>query len=808
MDGDRALQRLLEWLLDLDHIRLGRDAPLSLQWEMPLPVWFLAPLTALLAALVVVAYRGEGGGRFRWPATGMRIGLLLLVAVMISQPVLVLQRDRVEPSRVVLLVDTSRSMAERDDYTDDPRRASRIAVATGVPPADLIGRTRLELVTAALRHAETSPLAAMMIRNDLEFYTFGRTLRRELSISDAADRRQVTELMAHLSADDAATHLHDALSSILKQTGGERTAAVVLASDGRSTEPGSASDAVGMARAHQVPIYPILVGTAAARRNVGVEPDLIQNRVHLRDRFAVRVRVTAGGLERDERTTMRVVATEDGTVWGERSIDLKPDAEAVEVSVRVKAAQAGVIELRVEIEPLDGERDTHDNSFLATVRVDDRPIRVLYVDGYPRFEYRYLKNTLLREPTLRTSILLLSADREFAPEGTDPIVRFPTTVEELGEYDVVLLGDVDPGDDWLSPGQQELLVDFVSQQGGGLGFLSGTRHMPIAFRGTPLEKLMPVRIDPDFLGRYDRSLEEPFRSTVTPDGAGGALFQGMLEGAAGESGATAVPFMPGMYWVARTLGAKPGAVVMAEVSTGTPGEPALPVIVTGRYGAGSVFFCAVDETWRWRRDGGEWWFDSFWLQVCRALARTAREGADPVSLRTNRQRYAFGEPVVVTAEVHDPGLASLGGHEWPIVVLDSEGRPVERVLLTRMGESVERFEGSFTPRRAGTYIVSAEEEGGGSGGNDTRTIVYVSDADLERRRTEADFDGLSLLAAESGGRTMELDEIGDVAGGILDRSRRIPDDFVEPLWDTGLVLAVFVSMIACEWLLRKSRGLL
>ncbi|NOS99306.1 MAG: VWA domain-containing protein [Phycisphaerales bacterium] len=810
MNVPPSIQRLVEWLLDLDHIRLGRDAPLLLQWQMPLPVWFLAPMVALLAVIVVIAYRGDGSARSRWLPAGIRIGLLLLVAVMICQPVLVLQRERIEPSRVVLLVDTSRSMAERDDYADDPPRAARIAAATGLNPVAVADRSRFELLTAALRHDGAAPLAAMLSRNELELYTFGRDLRRELSVTDAADREQVTSLLERLSADDAATNLHSALASILKQTGGERTAAVVLASDGRCTEPGSMGDAVGLARAQQVPIYPVLIGSPVPPRNVAVEPDAVQDRVHLRDSFIVRVRVTTSGLEADQRTALRVVDTADGAVWAERQVDLDPDAAEMEVSVRVKAARAGAVDLRVEIEPVNGEHDTTDNAFGAAIQVIDKPIRVLYVDGYPRFEFRYLKNTLLREPTIRSSIILLSADRDFAPEGTDPIVRFPTTADELAEYDVVLFGDVDPTGDWLSPGQQELLVEFVSHQGGGFGLIAGTRHAPIAFRGTPLEKLIPVRIDPDFLGRYDRPLDESLQPNITPDGRTGGLFHGIIA----DADANGIPdgppnhAMPAVYWVARTLGARPGATVLAELTTAAAGEAAWPVMVLGRYGAGSVFFSAVDETWRWRRGGGEWWFDSFWLHVCRTLARPAVEGADRVTLRTDRQRYAFGEPVLVIAEIRDPALVTLSGHEWPIVIRDAADRPVERITLTRIGESVPRFEGSFTPRRAGTYALTPDESVVGSGGRDIKTVVYVSDADLERRRTQADHDGLARLAAETGGRTMELDEIADVTGGILDRSRRIPDDFVEPLWDSRLVLTVFILMIGCEWVLRKSRGLL
>ena len=146
-----------------------------------------------------------------------------------------------------------------------------------------------------------------------------------------------------------------------------------------------------------------------------------------------------------------------------------------------------------------GELDSRDNVRPAQIAVLDAKINVLYVDGYPRWEYRYLKNEMMRDKTVNISCLLTSADPSFAQEGDPssegfpgPIKRFPESIEELMQYDVVLFGDVDPRQ--FTDAQLQLLKDFVSKRGGGFGMIAGPRYAPAAYRNTALEELLPVFI--------------------------------------------------------------------------------------------------------------------------------------------------------------------------------------------------------------------------------------------------------------------------------------------------------------------------
>ena len=130
---------------------------------------------------------------------------------------------------------------------------------------------------------------------------------------------------------------------------------------------------------------------------------------------------------------------------------------------------------------------------VCRIELVDRPIRVLYVEGYPRWEYRYLKTLLVREKLIESSVMLLSADRDFAQEGNVPISRLPRSAEEFAAFDLVILGDL-PGS-FLTSQQAEAIRDLVATRGSGVLWIGGQRFTPGSWKGSPLEELLPFRAD-------------------------------------------------------------------------------------------------------------------------------------------------------------------------------------------------------------------------------------------------------------------------------------------------------------------------
>ncbi|MCH7701016.1 MAG: hypothetical protein IID37_04945 [Planctomycetes bacterium] len=841
---------VVEWMLDLDRIRLGADSPLRVEWHLPYGAWIIFSYVLLLVLFIVLTYRREAGSAARRICLGGLRGVAVgLVVAVICRPVLVLQRSRVQPSSVVLLVDDSSSMKHRDHYRDpDLERAARDGA--GLESGDAIEQYgRWELLRSALQKDQSKALATLLSRHHLKLATltgagdtalFSRGRPGELKLAARPDSSQqavdtpmyrlvTPDLIAALDAiqtDAHATDIAAGLNRVLRRSDGSPLAAVVLASDGQHTETSTIAQAIEAARARKIPILTILVGSPVRPRDLAIESAVAEETVFAKDILTVRAQVVGRGLREPATVEVHLVDDETDRIVGRETIVVADDSTPTQVLLLVRPEHPGPVRYRIEVPPLDGERETDNNVATVETMVVDEHLRVLYVEGYPRFEYRFLKNALLREDTVLLSALLLSADGQFAQEG-DPrasgVRRFPESAEELQQYDVVLLGDVDPVGDWWSPRQAELLVDFVGTLGGGFGLIAGQRYAPHRFQNTPLEKLIPVRIDSTFLGRYASSLSSSFGFRLTAAGRQSRLFT-FYEDA--DLNAAAVESWPGLYWIARTLGPKPGAEVLLEHATMETLTGTMPLMVLGHYGAGKVFFQGTDDTWQWRRDPraanlpaesasgasapevvGSL-HDAYWVQVVRALARP-RQGVQDRRLvvRTRRFEHRLGEPVEANVSVLDSDLLTWSGDELRLTLLDDTGAPVIEVPLHRLSPDSGEFEATFVPPSIGRFVVRVAGVSPIPGRRPPEAVIRVSGADVESRRPEADHDLLRRIANETGGETIRLDQLAEALGRIPDRSIQIPDDVVEPLWDNKLVLVLFIMIITLEWGLRKAFNL-
>ncbi len=793
------MTRLLEWLLGLENIRLGRDEPVLLRWEAGAESWILFTFAVVAACIIAAAYRSERVSRTRRVALAtVRCAVVALVVAMLCRPALVLQHNRVEASHVALLVDTSLSM----NLVDAPA-VSESRALDGPRPS------RLHRVQEAFALDDAAPLRKLLENNAVQLYTFAGSAESTAFAAGANSLPDLIDALQATRADGASSDLGAALERVLEKGQGRRLAAVVLASDGRATQPASLKDAVELAAGRQVPIYPVRVGSTEPIRDLEVGPLRAQDGVFVNDLLAVEAQIAARGLSSPTIVHVNLIDERTGAAVATDTVTIEPSSPTTLVELRTKPTLAGAARYRVEVDALSGEPNVENNSDRVDVHILEGGLKVLYVDGHPRYEYRYLKNALLREPTMQVSALLLEADEQFVQEGSEAIRRFPDTPEELSRFDVVLFGDVDPRAGWLTAAQMNMILDFVGHEGGGFGLIAGERAAPHRFLGTPLEKLLPVSIDPGFLGRYDAPLVTGFRPRLTPEGKRSRLFRFSADR---EESVAWLESLPEMYWLARTLGPKPGAAVLLEHPSLRTLSGSMPVVVMGRYGAGKLFFQATDDTWRWRRHTGELLHDTYWIHVARELMRDSRGAFDRrYVLRTDRRTYPYGTPLRAEVQIFDPQL--LGEHnervEMTVLERDADKElPLARFDALRIGPQSNTFEGVYIPPGPGSFSLEPSGIAPFPGEQSSTVLVRVDRPDLETRRPEADHETLERLAASTGGQVLELGRLTDGLAAIRDRSVQIPDDVVEPLWDSKLAWLLFVALISVEWAMRKAFGLL
>lgn len=810
---------IIEWLLDLDQIRLAKDAPLLLKWHAEAHAWILSCAGLVFITLIVLIYRRERVSSAKRMVLGaVRVLLVALVVAVLCEPAIVLQRNRVEPSHVVVMLDASLSMSQSDVYPDAVLGA-RIMDGAGVPDeVQLSTSSRLSLVTRALKAQGGAPLAQLLSRNALQLVTFSETAEVHQHVDRGGGADALVAALDGVVPHGAGTDIAGAIESVIEKARGRRLAGIVLASDGRSTQSHDWQRAIDLAGGRRIPVYPLRIGSAVPRRNIRVGGVRSEDAVFVNDVLAIEVELRADGVSDVTDVVVRLEDEGTGEVLAEATASMAPHGDEVVETVELltKPRSRGMKQYRVVAVPLADELVLDDNSGRVDVVVLSNQLRVLYVDAYPRYEYRYLKNALLRESTAELSVLLLGADEHFVQEGSEPIRRFPETPEELNRYDVVLFGDVDPRSGWLTEAQMVMLLDFVGNHGGGFGLIAGEQAAPQRFLGTPLEKLVPVRIDPEFSGRYEPGSMPGFQPALTPEGRRSRLFRFASDRRDSDDIFAA---LPDLYWIARTLGPKPGTSVLVEHPSMRVGETRMPLVVGGRYGAGKIFFQATDDTWRWRRHTGEWIHDSYWVQVARWLMPGARVAQDrQVVIRTDKRVYRFGDAVRTQVEVSDTRmLAPLGDSiEVTMQPVSLDGIPLVtpgsgdegRLRAHRIGPGSNIFEVAHVPSRPGHYVVAAPDLLSPGQGRSVGTPVRVEPPNLEMRRPQADHEALEELARATGGRMVELDELVSGFDELKDRSVLIPDDLVEPLWDSKLIMVLFAVLLSIEWILRKLWGAL
>lgn len=243
-------------------------------------------------------------------------------------------------------------------------------------------------------------------------------------------------------------------------------------------------------------------------------------------------------------------------------------------------------------------------------------LRVLYVEGSPRYEYHHLVSMLTRSADLVAQGWLVSADpgwEQAHSEGVAPLGSLPRTIEELASYDVILVGDVaieNPGS-WY-----QALREYV-HGGGGLGFIAGEKNFVEQVVEARIGDLLPVVLDVEAWKHVWRSprlgREQPIS---VPAGEG---LHPVLR--VGESDVESRRIFDSLRFFNAVVvrATKKSGTTILEGSMAFHGPGLFPIAAVGSPGKGRTFFLATDDTWWWRRGQGVEFHQRFWHNVVRFL---------------------------------------------------------------------------------------------------------------------------------------------------------------------------------------------
>jgi hypothetical protein len=799
-----AWRQIERWLIgeSLSADPSGMDSSIQQGWAIPAGVVWLALLVA--ATIIALIYWRESSAAGRWwraLLAGIRASLVGIVLFMMFG--WTVQRHRTDLPDLVVMLDDSASMGVVDAY-DDASIAAEIK--RRLARVELDEASRLNLAKTLLLENKSELLSELSRRYNLRFFLSGASAR-----SVGGDQSDLAETLGQIHAEQPASRLGSCLRDVLEAQRGRPTAGVILLTDGVTSDGRSLVDAAQFARRKSVPLLLIGLGSDRPPRDLRLADLLVEETAFVGDMLHFDLKLSSAGFEGNAMVRLRRGG--DSHVLAEQSVPLAKAAATKPIRLSHRADQPGEYEFIVEVAPLDGEMNVENNRLARKIAVREETIRVLLVQAYPSYEFRFLKQMLLRELNARQPAeekaagfrtVLQEADLDYGKTDKTAERTFPASREELFQYDVLVFGDVNPA--LLSPSIMNNIYEFVTVRGGGLIFIAGPRYTPLAYRDTPLAALLPMNLDTVSLPDPDAVISEGFRPRLTPLGVASPMMQ-LADSPTGNDKLWREELAP-LRWLASMPDVRPGVRVLAEHPTRRTerGAP-LPVICLQFVGAGKVVFHASDETYRWRFRVGDVYFSRYWIQTIRYLCRgKLLAGNRAAELAADREEYRRGETANLRVRFLDDRLAP-AQDDGVMLVVEHETGQRQNITLHRHASDRGVFEASTGPLADGKYRAWVVAPTLAPQPPACQFTVVAPPGELAR--TQMDSAELNEAARISGGRFYSFTTAGRLLSD-LPRGRQVRIESLPPtpIWNAPLLAGMFVALIALEWLLRKRLGLL
>lgn len=505
--------------------------------------------------------------------------------------------------------------------------------------------------------------------------------------------------------------------------------------------------------------------------------------------------VIESALPRDHEVTVTLTPSTGAEVTKRVTI---PAMGQLEDALLWKPEETGDFELTVLVPPDQEELELKNNEQTVPITIRQESLKVLLVESVPRWEYRYLRNALQRDPGVDVSCLLFHSDLGRVGGGTDYISAFPGTQEELAKFDVVFLGDVGVRDGQLTAQQCHLIKGLVQSQASGLILMPGLRGGHLSLLATELEELFPVVLDTTQPRGWGSRV--PARFELTESGRRSLLTK--LEDSE-QANARLWEQLPGFQWYAPVLRAKAGTEVLATHKTASNQFGRIPLLVTRTFGTGKILFMGTDGAWRWREGVEDKYHYRFWGQVARWMAyqRSMAQG-ESMRLFYSPDRPRPDDVVTLNANVMSSAGEPLQEGTVMVQIAAPSGK-TERVRLSPSGDEWGLFSGSFTPREHGEHRMALTCRESDSS---LETKLAVRGVNRERLGRPARFDVLEEIATITRGK---MTRHGDVRG-LLTEIAELPQP--EPMirrlriWCHPLWAALIVLLLGLFWTGRKMAG--
>ena len=741
-------------------------------FSSPWPVLLVLGGVAVVAVPALLTYgaaRGDSRRRDRAVMAGLRLGLVAILVFILFRPTLILTSVVPQRNFVGILIDDSQSM--------------RITDQDGV--------TRSDFVRSTFGSEGSELLTALSEKFALRYFRFSRDASR---LNDMAD----------LSYSGTATDLGNAMVRAQEELAGVPISGLVVISDGADNTGEALAESLLPLQAANVPVYTVGLGEEEFSPDVQISRVEMPRTVLVGTSLVVDVIVSHRGYSGQ---TVQLMVEDTGQLLASEDVTFARDGEPVVTRLRIEAQDAGPRLLRFRVPAQDGERVTENNVRDVLVNVVNDAEKILYFEGEPRWEVKFLRRAVSEDENLQVVVLQRTAESKFlrldVDDAEELAAGFPKTREELFRYRALILGSVEAS--FFTHDQLDMISDFVSRRGGGLLFLGGRNAFAEGgYQGTRLAEVLPVFLDDELSTGAGPYFDELF---ITPTRAG--LTHPATQLGADDSEAVverweALPAVTTLNPITRL---KPGATRLLSGGPDRDRERQV-VLAFHRYGRGKVIVLPIQDSWIWQMHADipleDQTHETFWRQLLRWLSDDV---PDQVAAQSEREAVEPGQPVNLMIEVRDSAYAEVNNANVVAVVHNPSGDSIT-VPLDWDVEQDGYYDGGFPTAAPGLYEVFVRAMRGA----DTvgTAVTYVDVAPSVEEYFDASMRGTTLrrIADQTGGLFYTPESVANLPEDIGLTGAGVTLTEERDLWDMPILLLLVLGLMGGEWGYRRKRGLI
>ena len=735
-----------------------------------------SPWSLLLISVVIVVgtavtlstyarARGKSTPVDRNILSALRLMALATVVFCLFRPVLVLSSIVPQQNFLGILIDNSRSM-EIADRDNEPRHT-------------FVDRN-FESETSRLR-------AALADRFALRFFKFSSATERLTDLNE-------------LDYEGTRTDLGSALNRARDELSGVPLSGLVVVSDGADNSESVLTESLRGLSTDGIPVYTVGLGHEAFERDIQLSRVEMPRSVLQGTSLVIDVVIGQVGYSG---TSIVIQAEDEGRLVSTEDVQLPANGEPATVRMRLTATETGPRIFRFSVPVQAGEMVTQNNVREVLIVVEDRREKILYFEGEPRFEVKFVRRAVADDENLQVVVLQRTADNKYLRldvDDADTLVGgFPKTREELFQYRGLILGSIEAR--YFTPDQLRMIASFVNQRGGGFLMLGGrSAFAEGGYVGMPIADILPVVLGEPLLIDGEPAFTE---ITVSPTRAG-QTHPVMQVADTEEASAKRWKNLPAVSSLNPIFETKPGATTLL---TGTSESDERIVLAFQRYGAGKTLALPIQDSWMWQMHADvapdDMTHELFWRRLLRWLV----DGVpDQVVASVRRDHVEPGEPIELLTEVVDGTYLRMNNSQVIAEMTSPSGDFVE-IPLDWTTEHDGEYKGHITPTEEGLYRIRVEATNNDNLVGTDMAYFFASASDDEFFDSAMRAPLLRRIADETSGQFYTVDTVESLPEDIAYTGAGITIVEELELWDMPILLLLLIVLVGSEWGYRRIRGL-